>query len=273
MGSAEATGKLAVFRIDPLGVEPQIVARLEGLFRLELSRLADAAMPSRSEVQRTLARNPALQNCTGDVRCLVKIGRLLGVERVISGNVGGLAGSYVVNLKIVDVPKNKELRRIQEPISGEPGQLIEAVRIAAYGLVAPERLRGALEILSDQPGAQVYLNGKREGKTPMPVMHGLPVGSYALRVSKPGYIDVIETVRVRFQKTAQIVVKLQPPKGQRQGSQKIGDPKRPAPWYTRWWFWTTVGVVAAGVGAGLGYGLAGTGTGINCNAEPARCGN
>ncbi len=268
--SPAQAGKLAVFRVDPLGVDVQIVARLEGLFRLELSRLADASMPSPGEIQHALRSNPALQNCTGEVQCLVKVGKLLGVEQVISGNVGGLGDSFVVNLKLVSVADAKEVRRIQEPISGKPDQLIEAVRVAAYGLVAPERLRGALTVLADRPGADVYLDGSKVGQTPLPTMHGLRVGTFALRVSKDGYADVIETVRVRFQKTAQVVVRLQAPLARSARSHE--PPKaRPVPWYTRWWFWTIVGVVAAGTGAALGYGLAGNHSPINCDAEPARC--
>jgi hypothetical protein len=264
-------GKLAVFRIDPLGVDTQIVARLEGLFRLELSRLADAAMPTPAQIQEALRQKPELQNCTGDVQCLSDLGGLLKVEQVISGNVGGLGESYVVNLKIVDVTARKELRRIQEPISGRPDELIEAVRVAAYGLVAPDRLRGALSVLADQPGAEVYLSGKPVGKTPLHRLDGLPVGSYVLRVSKAGYADVVEQVRVRFQKTAQIVVKLQVPL--KVGRAVARPTARPVPWYARWWFWTIIGVAAAGTGAALGYGIAGRNHGVNCDADMSRCGH
>lgn len=267
---------LAIFRIDPLGVDPQIVARLEGLLRIELSRLADATLPGPDAIREALNKRPELKNCTGEVGCLVTVGRMLGVERVISGNVGGLAGSYVVNLKIVDVEAREELRRIQEPISGRPDQLIEAVRIAAYGLVAPERLRGALTVLADQPGATIHLNGKPVGKTPMRTIRGLPVGTYILRVSKTGYTDVVRNIRIPFQKIAQIVVKLQAAgtKGRRTKRPAAATVHRPYPWYTRWWFWTAVGVVAAGIGVGLGYGIGGQATGINCDsaAERAKCG-
>jgi hypothetical protein len=265
-------GKLAVFRIDPLGVDTQIVARLEGLFRLELSRLADASMPGPGEIDRALRRDPSLQNCTGEVSCLVRLGKLLGVEQVISGNVGGLADSFVVNLKLVDVAGSKEIRKIQEPISGRPDELIEAVRVAAYGLVAPERLRGAVAVLADQPGAEVFLDGERVGTTPLPApVHGLRVGSHVLRVTKTGYADVIETVRVRFQKTAQVVVRLQTPL-KTSGTTKITKSIAHTPWYAKWWFWTVVGVAAVGTGLALGYGIGGGGAkGINCDVEPARC--
>jgi PEGA domain len=277
-GSSASARGLAIFRIDPLGVDPLIVARLEGLLRIELSRLADASMPGPAQIQAAMARQPSLQNCTGEVSCLVTLGTALGVDRVISGNVGGLAGSYVVNLKIVDVKEAKELRRIQEPISGRPDQLIEAVRVAAYGLVAPERLRGAIVVLADQPDATILLNGKPVGKTPLPTQHGLAVGTYILRASKDGYTDAVQKVRVRFQKTAQVVVKLKAPKGGvGKGPVRPVEVRRPYPWYTRWWFWTAVGVVAAGVGVGLGYAIGGESTGINCTspstaAEKAQCG-
>jgi hypothetical protein len=265
-------GGLAIFRIDPLGVDPQIVSRLEGLLRIELSRLADSAMPSPRQITDMLRKYSDLQNCTGEVGCLVRIGRLLNVDRIISGNVGGLADNFVVNLKIVDVSKRKELRRIQEPISGQPDQLIEAVRVAAYGLVAPERLRGALVVLADQPDAEVYLNGKLMGRTPLKPLHALPVGNYILRVTKEGYTEVLQDVRVRFQKSAQVLVKLQPPKVATKGKTIKKRLRRPYPWYTRWWFWTAVGVVAAGIGAGLGVAIGGQDTGVDCSTEPERCG-
>lgn len=240
--------------------------------RIELGRLADATLPTPRKVRELVSQHPELQNCTGDVGCLVRVGELLGVDRVISGNVGGLAGSYVVNLKIVDVRSGKEQRRIQEPISGDPDQLIDAVRVAAYGLVAPERLRGAVTVLADQPDADVYVDGRLVGKTPLPAVHGLQVGEHLLRVSKEGYTDVVQRVQVRFQKTAEVVVKLQPPKGKGKAAAAPPRVRRPYPWYTRWWVWTAVGVVAAGVGAGLGYAVSSKSSGINCSAEPERCG-
>jgi hypothetical protein len=260
---------LAVFRVDPLGVDTTIVARLDGLLRIELARLADAAMPGPAAVQKLMRKHKALAGCTGDVTCLAEAGRLLGVDRIISGNVGGLGDSYVVNLKIVDVKSKKELRKVQETISGRPDQLIEAVRVAAYGLVAPQKLRGALAVLANVPKAQVLLDGELLGTTPLPVKRNLEVGKHTLRVSKAGYLDVVQEVKVRFQKTAEVVVKLELPKIAGQLTpRKI---ERPVPWYTTWWFWTLVGVAAVGAGIGLGYAFSGSPE-INCSAEPSKCG-
>lgn len=268
---ASAAERMALFRLDSLGVPAQLVSRLEGLLRMEVSRLGATALPDPSAIERLLERHPELRGCTGADDCLAQIGRLLGVDAVVSGNVGGLADSFVVNLKLVDVRRAREVRRIQETMSGRADQLIEAVRVAAYRLVAPERLRGALNVQVTVTGADVYLDGRWLGKSPVPVQRGLPLGEYALRVSKAGYDDALQPVRVPFQKTAEVVVRLQTPARAPIDEQVLARSNRPVPWYTRWWFWTAVGVAGAGVGLALGLGLAGT-PGINCNADPARCG-
>lgn len=261
-------GRLAVFRLDPLGVSSEIVGRLDGLLRMELGRLADEGMPSPREIALVVKSSPELRECTGEVSCLAAAGGALKVDQMISGNVGGLAGSYVLNLKMVDVARREEVRRIQETISGQPDELIEAVRVAAYRMIAPERLRGALEVLANVSGAEVLLDGRSLGQTPLAPQLGLPVGEHTLRVHKAGYTDSVQTVKVRLQKTARLVVTLQVPPRQ------TGRPLKQRtviPWYTRWWFWTAVGVAAAGVGAALGYALSANPE-INCATEPARCG-
>jgi len=267
LGATADAKRLALFRLDPLGIDAQVVAKLEGLLRLELGRLEQTAVPSGADVAALLKRQPALQKCTAAVACLSSVGRQLHVDLVIGGNVGGLAGAYVLNLKLVDATRRKEVRRIQETIGGRPDELIEAVRVAAYRLVAPERLRGALRLLATVAGAQVAFDGRIIGKTPLPLIPGLAVGNHVVRVSKEGYAEVVQPVEIPFQKTAEVVVRMELP---HKGNQPQ-EAQRPLPWYTRWWFWTVVGVVAAGVGAGISYGLSSS-TGINCEAEPSRCG-
>jgi hypothetical protein len=270
--AAAPAERFAVFRLDSLGVEQQIVERLDGLLRMEVSRLAGTSLPAREQVSALLRRRADLRNCTGGVGCLSAIGAALGVDKVIAGNVGGLAASYVVNLKLVDVDQRREVRRIQETLSGAAHQLIEAVRVAAYGLVAPERWRGALRVLVSLPGADVYLNGELLGQSPLPTRHGLRVGTYTLRVSKRGYEDTLRLVKIRFQKTAEVVVQLQAPASATQPTAQAASVRgRQLPWYTKWWFWTAVGVAATGVGAALGWALASR-PGVDCGKEPAACG-
>ncbi|MBK8480790.1 MAG: PEGA domain-containing protein [Proteobacteria bacterium] len=271
-GAPARGARLAVFRIDPLGIDPRIVARLEGLLRAELGRLADATLPGTRALERLRLSHPALSDCTGEARCLALAGRLLAVDQIISGNIGALGDSYVINLKLVDVSSEREVRRVSDTLNGAPDRLIEAIRLAAFRLVAPERLRGSLNVQVGVPGAAVYLDGRLLGHSPLAPQHNLAVGRHTLRVSKAGHHDVLQAVEVPLQNVAQLIVALEPtispqrPARRATAPQGVGAP----PWFSRPWFWTTVGVGAAVLGAALGLALAND-SGINCDAEPARC--
>jgi hypothetical protein len=246
------TQRIAVWRFDALGIEPELVARLETLFRMELDRLAKQPMPSRREVERAVTADQ--RECTGEEKCLGAIGKKLGVDVVITGTVGALGDAYVLNIKAVDTGTARQLQRIQsDPLRGSPDDLIEGVRVAAYKLLAPEQLHGAIQIQTDLVGAEVKLDGKSVGKTPLPqlgVIAKQPLGKHRLRVEARGYAPFEEEVEVRFQKVSQVVVRLLQAGVVGTGRVDRVDRK---PFYTKTWFIVGVGVAAVAIGAYAGW--------------------
>jgi hypothetical protein len=247
------TQRIAVWRFDALGIEPELVARLETLFRMELERLAKQPMPSRREVERAVTADQ--RECTGEEKCLGAIGKKLGVDVMVTGTVGALGDSYVLNIKAVDTATAKQLTRIQsDPLRGTPDDLIEGVRVAAYKLLAPEQLHGSIQIQSDLVGAQVQLDDKTLGKTPLPQLGVIPkqqLGKHRLRVQAQGYAPFEDDVEVRFQKVSQVVVRLLP-SDQVIGSGRVARVRR-EPLYTKTWFIVGIGVAAAAIGAYAGW--------------------
>jgi hypothetical protein len=245
---------LALFRLDPLGIQPDVVDQLERLLRVELERVAGGALPSRADIDKVLATNKKLAGCTADPECLAPIARALKSPRIVAGNVGGLADSYVVNLKLVEAD-GRELRRVTATLRGSQAELIEEIRVAAYRLVAPDRLRGGIAVLSDVSGAKVELDGAQVGTTPLaqPVAN-LSIGVHHLKVTRDGFSPFGEDVPVRFEKTTQVVV--------RQSATTKVIVKEPV--YRRWWFWTAIGVAAVGVGIGIGFAIPKQ-SAIDCN--------
>jgi hypothetical protein len=247
--------KIAVWRFDALGIEPELVVRLETLFRLELERLAKKPMPSRRDIERVITA--AQQNCTGEDKCLGAIGKRLDVDVVVTGTVGAMGPNYVLTIKAVDTKTATSLRRIEsEPLRGSPDELIEGVRVAAYRLLAPEQLHGSLQVQSDLVGASVELDGKAIGKTPLQnlgVISKQPLGKHKLRVVAAGYAPFEDEVEVRFQKVSQVVVRLLP------STEVIGTGKTQTrerdPFYTKTWFIVGVGVAAVLAGAYIGYAV------------------
>ena len=263
--------KIAVWRFDALGNEPELFARLETLFRMELARLSKVPLPTRRDIERSITADQ--QQCTGEEKCLAAVGKKLGVDIVVTGTVGAMGSAYVLNIKAVDSGTAKQVQRIQsDPLRGSPDELIEGVRVAAYKLLAPDQLHGSIQIQTDIVGAEVKLDGRPMGKTPLPnlgVISKLPLGKHDLRVQAPGYDPFSDEVDVHFQKVARAEVRLLASK-ETIGTGKVATIVR-KPFYTRPWFIAVVGVAAVGLGAWIGYQAGhvdvrdcGTGTSPTC---------
>jgi hypothetical protein len=253
IGPEEAlNAKIAVWRFDALGIDTELVARLETLFRMELDRLDKQPLPNRRDIERLVPSS--LANCTGEEKCLAEIGKKLGVDIVVTGTVGAMGDNYVLNIKAVETATAKQVQRIQsDPLRGSPDELIEGVRVAAYKLLAPAQIHGALQIQTDLVGASVALDGLVIGKTPLPklgVVGKLTLGKHKLHVEANGYSPIDEEVDVHFQKVSQVLVRLLP-STEVIGTGKITRIER-KPIYTRTWFIVAAGVVAVGLGALIG---------------------
>lgn len=257
---AALTQRIAVWRIDALGLDAELVARLDTLFRMELDRLAARPLPGRRELDRAVAGEPALAACTGEDRCLAAIGKRLGVEVIVAGTVAAMGDSYILNIKAVDVAAGTQLRRIAtEPLRGSPDELIDAIRVAAYRLLAPDQLHGSIVVLSDLVGAAVSVDGARVGMTPLPAPIGkLALGEHTLRVEARGYQPFEDTIVVRFQKASRVTVRLAaapevaPAGDGLAASGPRARRERRKPWYSSPWVYVGVGVVAAGAGVLIG---------------------
>jgi hypothetical protein len=258
--TARAEPRVALVRLEPLGLDAARAAGLEALFRAELERMLGAPLAPRPA-------DDLVRACSGEAACLTAIGRRLGVERVVWGNVGELGDSYVVNLKLVDVERGVEERRVAETLRGSADELIEAVRVAAYRLLAPEKVRGAIAVESDARGARVSVDGRRVGTTPLAgPIEGLEVGAHVVRLDADGMAPFSAEVTVRFQKTSVLAATL-----------AAVDPRAAGPVAPRRrgalaspWTWAAVGAAAIVVGVVVGRALASDGV-IDCAREPERC--
>ncbi len=263
--------KIAVWRFDALGIDAELVARLETLFRMELARLDKLPLPTRRDIERAVTVEQ--KDCTGEEKCLAAIGKKLGVDIVVTGTVGALGASYVLNIKAVDTASGKQVQRIQsDPLRGSPDELIEGVRVAAYKLLAPEQLHGALQVQTDIVGAEVQLDGKTVGKTPLPRLGLLDkqvLGKHQLRVQAPSYEPFEDEIDIHFQKVSQVVVRLLPSKVVL-GTGKLTRTEH-KPFYTRTWFIVGLGVVAIALGATIGYGAGHVECVDGATGNPVKC--
>jgi hypothetical protein len=264
---------LAIYPLQPLGVPAATVESLEATLRAEVERLPGVDLLGRSRTVASLKSDPGGLglSCNGAPGCLADLGKLLTVDKVVYGVVSGLGDRYSFDLKLIDVTTGGEERRVTASVGGKREILLSSLRAAAVHLLAPERYVGALEIDASVPGAQVLVDGKPMGPTPIAgTIVGLSPGQHALRLTKEGFADFEKFVDVRFDQTTLVRVDLGervvrdvmyregalPAPISRKGTPVVivaeaGSPRNPK----RIWAWrvvyATLGLAAVGLATGI----------------------
>ena len=205
------TAKIALWRLKPLGLDANTADRLEALLRAETSRLKGFSLQTKERTERILERprNAELRKCGGETSCLCKIGKALGVKKLVTGVIGGLGDDYTFDLKLVDIRSCREERRINEALSGREDLLIGAIRRALYKLVAPELFVGSIGIDVPVEGARVLIDDQQVGVTPLAApVGGLKPGTHKLQITKEGLSSFEDSIPVRFQVVTRVKVDL-----------------------------------------------------------------
>jgi hypothetical protein len=270
----------------------KVIKKLTGDLEAALTAATGAKIVGAAAVGDAIkkAKKPSLRACDGEPGCLAELGKLAGADEIVYGEVGGLVDVQVVYLKLVDVASGKVERSttlsLGAPAAGAD-DLQGGAPGAAIRLLAPEKFIGKLAVTVDAPGASIYVDGKRVGKSPAPpprvtnpngtaaaaVTFELPVGTHALRVTHPEYRDYVRFVDVPYaDKETEVQVGLQQfPIVERDLQSKQGGAQQvdyiqytPAhtPWYRHWYVLAAVGVVAA-VGAGAIFDATASGPGAD----------
>ena len=194
---------VAIAPLSTLGAEDksaaakQLAVELERAFAsLPATRVIPAASVGDAIAR---AKKPALRACEGDPACLADVGKLVGAQVVIAGEVGGLGASQVVYLSATEVASAKELRATTLAIGDKDTATAAAVR-----LLEPDRFRGSIHFAIDVPNATVFVNGNKV--TLASGSLALPVGTHAIRVTHPQYHDFVRFVDVSYERTTEVAV-------------------------------------------------------------------
>jgi len=115
--------------------------------------------------------------CT-TTECAVEMGRMLNVQKMISGTIGKLGATYTIDLSLIDVETAQIERSFFRDYKGEIDGLLSLMQtisnqmadIVYTGAVTPEQKEAkivSLEITSDPGGATIFINDQEAGKTPL----------------------------------------------------------------------------------------------------------
>jgi hypothetical protein len=141
-----------------------------------------------------------------DQTCLVEVGQLLGVDRMIAGSIGKLGAMYTISMRMIDVGSAEIVATVNEDcsclIEEFIAQSVPAVvrkMIRKLDIPVSEAQKAAqvasaiLNVSTSPQGARLSLNGKVMGTTPYNNTHINP-GIYTLRLELDGFAPKEESI-------------------------------------------------------------------------------
>ena len=135
---------VAVLDFEGQGISVQEVKTLTERIRSEIGNTNAVRLIERKAVDKIMAEQGLQQSgCTSD-ECASEVGKLLGVQFMISGSIGLVGDTYTIDTKMFSVESGETVRTKSASYAGEVSGLITEMEILAWeivGLDAPGRLR------------------------------------------------------------------------------------------------------------------------------------
>ncbi|MFH0883179.1 MAG: PEGA domain-containing protein [bacterium] len=145
-----------------------------------------------------------------DVTCLVKMGKVLGAQRVITGSVNRLGRKYIVELRAANVGTGAIEALDTREFTGPVEELTETVRALSISLVnVLTRQKGVLRIRTDPPASTVIVDDVTIGFAPVELER--PGGiTYTVEARRNGYNTTDKRVLLPENDTLTVTLKLDP---------------------------------------------------------------
>lgn len=156
-----------------------------------------------------------LVDCADDARCLAEAARPLAAARVVAGWLSRTETAYRVGVVYVDVKRGEAIAFFSREVPIGSRRLLAELAAAMPAMLRGEAdAPGTLAVTSNVPGADVSVDGRPVGRTPVNVRLG--PGRHQVRVTRQGYIQQEpHWVEVAAGETTLYEVKLYPARGRR----------------------------------------------------------
>ncbi len=207
--TAYADRVVAITPLSTLGAEDKSAATKKLVTQIEqafASLPATKVVPA-AQVNAAIdkAKKPQLKQCEGAPSCVTELGKLVGAQFVVTGEIGGLGDSKVVYLKLTDVGAGRELRSTTLALGAKDS--VDSPMGAAVRLTDPDKYRGTVRFAFDVSGAAVLVNGTKVQLNANKEL-ALPVGTHAVTVTHPQYHNFVKFVEVPYGRTTDVPVSM-----------------------------------------------------------------
>ncbi len=232
--------KIAVLNLSSSGSTEHVAENLTQVIVVELKQIKGLSLITRDEIKSILSfeQDRQLLGCD-DSSCLAELGGALGVEYLLTGNVGQMGATYLLHLKLINIREATVANRVAESFTGDESQLLNAAKFTARRLLGrlPEG-EGGLEVRPSVASARLLVDGQ---EALVSAEQQIKAGKVNLRLEADGFQPWIGDAYVDTGRLTRLDVELV---------------ELPTAWYQEWWLWTSVGtVIATGAALGFYYGF------------------
>jgi TolB-like protein len=188
------------------GLSKQETTTLGNRLRSMLVKTNAFIVLERGQMDDVLGEQGFQQTGCTTTECAVEMGRLLNVQKMISGTIGKLGKTYTIDLSLIDVQTAQIEKSFFRDFKGEIDGLLDMMQAIADQIAAivggtgqPELKQEGkiviLEINSEPEGATIFINNKQVGKTPLKsnAKEGLTV---SIRLEKTNYKPWEKSIKI-----------------------------------------------------------------------------
>lgn len=206
---------IAVSDFEARGIEAHEAAIIAERFRGELVKSGLFKVMERGQMETVLKEQGFQQTgvCT-DASCVIEIGQLLAVGKMVIGSVGKIGRMFTLNVKLVDISTGEILLSLDEDVRGS----IEDVFLTAVPSMSKALSReaatmkvmvGYLDVDSEPTGATVKVDQRNIGTTPLSGVE-IEAGQHTIALSLENYAPREKTITLAKQSRESLSFTLSP---------------------------------------------------------------
>jgi TolB-like protein len=177
---------IAILNLEGREISENEAATLSDHLRGQLVNLGTFIVLDRNKMEEVLREQGFQQSGCTLTECAVRVGRVLNVQKMVAGSIGKLNKTYAINILMIDVESGRIEKSFNRNYGGEIDGLLEILQDIALEMAGKKSHK--LTVYSAPKGAEVFVNNKVIGKTPL--TRSVPTGSnFKIRIKYPGYKD------------------------------------------------------------------------------------
>lgn len=196
---------VAVLQFEPRNISQAEAVILSDRLRAELVNTRHFNVLEREQMDKILREQKfQLTGACSDASCLVQVGQLMAVSKMMGGTISKIGNTYTVQARVIDVEKGVIETEVSQDFTGT----IEDLQQWGMKKVVWKMVPSASLFVSSIPSdADIYWDARKVGRTDFKIENEA-LGVHRIVIKKPGYKDYDGSVDLKEVRDYDIKVRL-----------------------------------------------------------------